>query len=95
MSEGTKQADLLFKKEHELTCAPIWKASFCVSDLAQWLAGEHDDVQATFFNEFDRQLRRTCDLRGGSHHFQIAFITKQLTEDAKYTLEDLGYRGDK
>ncbi len=81
---------LLFDEKHKLPCVPITRAQFCVSDLAQWLAGERDEVQAAFFNEFDIQLRRLCDISGRSHVMQLAYANKYLSVDAKFTLTDLG-----
>lgn len=90
--ENEELEELLFDKKHGLPCQPINRAMFCVSDLAQWLAGASDKEQATFFNEFDVKLRSICRLQKGSmgHAMQIAMAAKYLTDDAKFTLADLG-----
>lgn len=76
----------------KLPIEPITSASFDLHALAAWLAGEEDRVQAIFFNEFDFQLRRLCDINKGSMgvSMQLAYIRKFLSADAKYTLIDLG-----
>lgn len=73
-----------------LPCTPIKTAEFDLVALAAWLASEADTVQGKFFNEFDIQLRRICELNGGSAAMQIHNARKFLSSDAKYTLVDLG-----
>ena len=90
--DGPEIAELVFDRDHKIPCRTITTAKFCISDMAQWLAGAEDKEQATFFNEFDVQLRRLCSLKEGSmgHSMQIHMASKYLTVDAKYTLADFG-----
>lgn len=77
-----------------LPIEPITEGSFDLNALAAWLAFQSDEVQATFLNEFDFQLRRACDIHKGSMgvSMQVAFIRKYLSSDAMYTLAELGER---
>lgn len=81
---------LVEKTKAVLPCTPITAAEFDIFALAGWLSGQDDLTQAAFFNEFDIQLRRICDLNGGSVAMQLHNARKFLTADAKYTLVDLG-----
>lgn len=73
----------------QMPCTPIVEAEFDMQAIAGWLAGQPDVIQAAFFNEFDVQLRRTCEINGGSTSMQCLFISENLTTDAAYTLQDL------
>lgn len=77
-----------------LPCKPIVEAEIDLGAFAGWLARQTDEIQATFFNEFDTQLRRACDIKENpgsmGHVMQILNITKYLSVDAKYTLLEMG-----
>jgi len=94
MSSEAKARAILFGTKHEIPCEPISKAKLSISDLAQWLASADSNEQAAFFNEFDIQLRRMCSLKehGMGHSMQIHWVREGLTDDASYTLADLGGR---
>ena len=83
-------ADIL-QKRFEVRCSPITQVSISLLELAVFFAEQASDVQAAFFNEFDVQLRRMCEIRKGSLgvSMQCHWINKELTPAAKYTLLDI------
>lgn len=75
-----------------LPIEPITAAAFDIGALAAWLAHQSDITQATFFNEFDTQLRKACDTTKGSLgiSMQCIYINKHLNCDAARTLVEIG-----
>jgi len=59
-----------------------------VKELAQWFVSQPENVQADFFNEFDKQLRDSC--KAVNHSMKCYLIGKGLSEEALRTLRYIG-----